>query len=196
MSIDAKTTERLKQEANCTEPSYCVSIPCILSRCLFSLNRACLLHVLLLIIIEFDKHYWCHSWTRYKRRLFKDIPSQDNFFFSPFEMVEPELAEFQVSRTHCSYAQIIFPASFIGQGVSIKMLQWLDGARTPPKYLIICNWWTQNLIICALTFERILIEKSWKTVLLLNLAETGIFEYFNICYFYWITFPRMEEHTL
>ncbi len=34
--------------------------------------------------------------------------------------------------------QIIFIADFASQGVSIKMLQWLDGARTPPEYFIMC----------------------------------------------------------
>jgi len=27
-----------------------------------------------------------------------------------------------------SYALIIYPTGFVGQGVSIRMLQWLDGA--------------------------------------------------------------------
>jgi hypothetical protein len=31
------------------------------------------------------------------------------------------------------YAQIIFQAGFTNLGVSIRMLEWLDGARTPPK---------------------------------------------------------------
>jgi hypothetical protein len=33
------------------------------------------------------------------------------------------------SVLHLSYVQIIFPAGFIGQGVSMRMLQLLDGAR-------------------------------------------------------------------
>ncbi len=52
-------------------------------------------------------------------------------------MEEPELVKLQVSLTHRSCAQIVFQADFAGQGVSIRMLQWLDGARPPPKYHIL-----------------------------------------------------------
>jgi hypothetical protein len=30
--------------------------------------------------------------------------------------------------------EIIFPAGFIGQGISIRILHWLDGAIIPLKY--------------------------------------------------------------
>ncbi len=33
------------------------------------------------------------------------------------------------SELHWSYAKIIFPASFVSKGVSMRMLQLLDGAR-------------------------------------------------------------------
>jgi len=33
------------------------------------------------------------------------------------------------SELYWSNAQIIFPTGFTGPGVSIRMLQWLDGAR-------------------------------------------------------------------
>ncbi len=39
------------------------------------------------------------------------------------------------SELYWSYAHIIFPAGFASQGVSIEMLQWLDGARRPPIFL-------------------------------------------------------------
>ncbi len=40
-----------------------------------------------------------------------------------------------------SYAHIMFWHGFAGQGVSIRMLQWLDKARWPSKY----SWkWTQK----------------------------------------------------
>ncbi len=49
------------------------------------------------------------------------------------KLVELELVKFQVSQTHRSYAQIIF---LLAKGLSIRILKWLDGARTPPKFLI------------------------------------------------------------
>ncbi len=44
--------------------------------------------------------------------------------------VEPQFVKFWARLTQRSYAQILFL-------VSITMLQWLDGARTLPKYLIL-----------------------------------------------------------
>ncbi len=36
-----------------------------------------------------------------------------------------------------SYAQISYPAGSAGQGISIREIWWLDGAISPPKYVII-----------------------------------------------------------
>ncbi len=44
-----------------------------------------------------------------------------------------KVGQLQVCQTHYSYPQTIFPASFVGQGISIWMLRWLDGARSPTK---------------------------------------------------------------
>ncbi len=54
-------------------------------------------------------------------------------------------------RTHQNYAQIISPGGRDGQGGFKRMLQLLDGAGTPPKYLIICVRRTQNLAVCSPT---------------------------------------------
>jgi hypothetical protein len=51
-------------------------------------------------------------------------------------MTEPELVKFRVSRTHWSFAQIIFLAGKSAKEVSIRRLQWLDGARTPLSTLL------------------------------------------------------------
>jgi len=50
-------------------------------------------------------------------------------------------------------AQIIFLPCLIALWVSIGMLQWLDKARTPTKYLIIFLQQTQNLTITS--FQKI-----------------------------------------
>jgi hypothetical protein len=71
----------------------------------------------------------------------------------PYFLAEPDRVKFWFSQTHFSNAQIIFPASFPRQGDSIRMLQWLYGARTLAKYLIICIWWTQNQTFCVLVYS-------------------------------------------
>jgi hypothetical protein len=49
------------------------------------------------------------------------------------DLVGPKLVKFLSSSNdwelYCRYAKIIVPASFAGQGVTVRMLQWLDGAR-------------------------------------------------------------------
>ncbi len=56
-----------------------------------------------------------------------------------------KLVKLRVGQLDWSYAEIIFPAIFATQGISIRMLQWLDGTRTPPKHVIIQFLQTQNL---------------------------------------------------
>ncbi len=60
-----------------------------------------------------------------------------------------------------SYAQIIFLAGFACKGIWIRMLVLLEGARTMPKYLIICIWWTQTLTICVLTIINTTAKESY-----------------------------------
>jgi hypothetical protein len=53
-------------------------------------------------------------------------------------MVGQELVKFLSSSYDSeptwSYAQIIFSGGFVGQGVTVRMLQWLDGASWPSNY--------------------------------------------------------------
>jgi hypothetical protein len=60
------------------------------------------------------------------------------FKLRTINMVGPKLVKFLSSSNNSglywSYDQIIFPTGFTNQGVSISMLQWLDGARWFPRY--------------------------------------------------------------
>jgi hypothetical protein len=48
-------------------------------------------------------------------------------------MVEPELVKLLVTQTNCNYAHPFTQLALLAKGASIRMLKWLDGARTTPK---------------------------------------------------------------
>jgi hypothetical protein len=49
-----------------------------------------------------------------------------------------------------SFSQLALPA----RGVSIRILQLLDWARTPPKYHSMCVGWTTDLTVTGLLFRK------------------------------------------
>ncbi len=52
------------------------------------------------------------------------------------EKITDKKIHLQVYKNYWSYAQNIFPSGFAGQGVLNKdPTVWLDGARSPPKYV-------------------------------------------------------------
>jgi hypothetical protein len=68
-------------------------------------------------------------------------------------LVELKLVKLWVSLSHWTYAQIIFPTSFADQkggGVLIRLLHWLNIARTPANYFFIYVRQTPILTICVL----------------------------------------------
>ena len=70
----------------------------------------------------------------------------DELKVSPFVSLQNEFVK-PIGAMLRSFSRLALPTRM----VSIKMLQWLDGVRTPPKYLIVCVRQTLSLTICVFT---------------------------------------------